>query len=1425
MGFTRLNRRNKHSLHLSGLAVISLFMLSGCGLFDPPQPLKKPVEEQPSKLPTQFQFKVSGLVDPQGTVRLTTQVDGIQGLGHGLLRIKLPKGAKIIHVGSPVGLSFAEGNVVFVTGQSSLTSVVDIKGLNPKTAIKIELIDVNSETQKLATMKAVSVRAQQVVKKTFASQKLSLEEGLQAMAIQGGIRAQGLKKIDLPQNIKKSWLEFEVGDVNRDQKVSFEDAMQLLKMLVGRVDLDEEQTFNANLKDDNRVDILDFIQLVRKGLMKVTRTSYPISNVHPKNLSINDESRIIAIRNSGTGNLRSEIISKPSWVEIKSIISGVHPKNKVYSVVTKAGTTVGTTGKIKIRTVRGIKSVKVTSSASKKPGVIVPVKFEVESNEAKGLQKIVNPYGSASIDDATVVTNVPADNALIVVGLDRQGEMVSMDALTQGVHETIQFNAQRSAVGLVLTAPEMFGVAGKIRASYAKEMSRHPRYNDLVNLIRSQGRIKQSNDELEIASEIASSLVEETMSKNNINKDKLELLLKELVELQNKRVISRMGVIDTQISTQAVECAMFEGKLLDLKQDGDKITVVNRMPFAVNIYVVPAEIDVSSFEDLKEDAVRRGYISPPVSNVGVGVVDYLSSGLGNRNADFSMADLKSRAAIKNLKSGAFEVYAVYSKYDAAANNTELGYVNAGVVNTLGVINNFLDILGLGFDGSKLEKISNHPAVLGLVAAFTVAINSGDLGVSLKSYQEAQKNGDSIEMAEQAGNIMTSLALFFKDRHEQLTAIGKALVGEAIESSYSATLDAVMKRAAKNVSKAVLSKVMAGANALYSIGSLSTYIGIFASENDAKNPSFSSGFVTEVGSEREGKGCFVPKPIPEEPDPPKTPPTDEEEPDLPKTPPTDEADPDKGRGHQDGSEDGGQGSSLPLPEDSGTASSFGDPHISTFEQQVYSFQAAGEFILAQSLDDSFEIQTRYSPLSGIDMSANAAVAMRVGLDKVSIYATEKNVPSLLINDEQVPLISGQSKNISLLSGGSVSYDGQETMVTWEDGSYLIADIRKNVMGRVSVTLSPSRRGRVTGLLGNFDGNVNNDFQVRDGEILSMPVATPDIYSVFGESWRIRPEESLFNYREGESTHIFTDRTFPKDYNGLSSLTVEQRKEAEKICKDAGVLSQSILAKCTVDVGISKNPDWAYFSAGADPNVTSVAIVPLADEMQVNSTKEFTGLFFGSQSIKDRNLHWSSTGGKIIELSGGEIQYIAPSVAGIYELKAISKADPNIQKSIKINVFEALSENKNSQLKLNWIDESKDLDMHFWYPNSTPYHIFYDRKSSPSYSNCMSAILRNDLQDNQEVIDFDFRKMHFEDGKYQVHIQNQTKIGTFKEIKAGLRIETSDETLKVVIPPSGQGHWWHVLNIDARTGKIEIVNTVGDKNEPYSDTDMGCYGGST
>ena len=36
--------------------------------------------------------------------------------------------------------------------------------------------------------------------------------------------------------------------------------------------------------------------------------------------------------------------------------------------------------------------------------------------------------------------------------------------------------------------------------------------------------------------------------------------------------------------------------------------------------------------------------------------------------------------------------------------------------------------------------------------------------------------------------------------------------------------------------------------------------------------------------------------------------------------------------------------------------WGDPHLVTFDRLAYDFQAVGEFILVQSLDDSLEIQT-------------------------------------------------------------------------------------------------------------------------------------------------------------------------------------------------------------------------------------------------------------------------------------------------------------------------------------------------------------------------------------------------------------------------------------------------------------------------------------
>ena len=61
----------------------------------------------------------------------------------------------------------------------------------------------------------------------------------------------------------------------------------------------------------------------------------------------------------------------------------------------------------------------------------------------------------------------------------------------------------------------------------------------------------------------------------------------------------------------------------------------------------------------------------------------------------------------------------------------------------------------------------------------------------------------------------------------------------------------------------------------------------------------------------------------------------------------------------------------------------------------------------------------------------------------------------------------------------------------------------------------------------------------------------LYRDFGDSWRIQPTESLFDYGTDQSTETFTDRRFPLRFLTLGSLLPAQLRSAEEVCHKAGV----------------------------------------------------------------------------------------------------------------------------------------------------------------------------------------------------------------------------------------------------------------------------------
>lgn len=176
--------------------------------------------------------------------------------------------------------------------------------------------------------------------------------------------------------------------------------------------------------------------------------------------------------------------------------------------------------------------------------------------------------------------------------------------------------------------------------------------------------------------------------------------------------------------------------------------------------------------------------------------------------------------------------------------------------------------------------------------------------------------------------------------------------------------------------------------------------------------------------------------------------------------------------------------------------------------------------------------------------------------------------------------------------------------------------------ITTTVSGSQPRQFTGLLGNLDGNPGDDLKTRSGKIipskssygkltqaLSNVLPTPipltqientffkQLYREFGNSWRIRQEESLFDYAPGQSTATFTDRSFPKAFLTLGSLLPAQIRSAEATCRKARV-EEILMEGCIFDVGMTGNAGFAK----AAVNALTKVVIDRAIDRAVNEVRD-------------------------------------------------------------------------------------------------------------------------------------------------------------------------------------------------------------------------------
>ena len=260
---------------------------------------------------------------------------------------------------------------------------------------------------------------------------------------------------------------------------------------------------------------------------------------------------------------------------------------------------------------------------------------------------------------------------------------------------------------------------------------------------------------------------------------------------------------------------------------------------------------------------------------------------------------------------------------------------------------------------------------------------------------------------------------------------------------------------------------------------------------------------------------------------------------------------------------------------GQGHGWGDVHLVTFDGKAYDFQAVGEFILVESLIDDFQVQTRQEPWgASTRVSVNTAFATTIdGLNVVY----DLDLPAgqeLSIDGTSVNLLSGQTLNLGnnqLQRQGNqytLTYAGPDGILSTADDDVVTAYDRGN---HININVDPAdyRSTLVQGLLGNGDGDLSNDFALRDGTDLGPNPSVQTIHTTFADSWRITQAESLFG------TPTFADPNFPSQFTSLANLAQEDPDavaQAFELARAAGIPEGPFLEGAVLDFVVTGDDNF-------------------------------------------------------------------------------------------------------------------------------------------------------------------------------------------------------------------------------------------------------------
>ncbi|XP_071941000.1 uncharacterized protein [Antedon mediterranea] len=236
--------------------------------------------------------------------------------------------------------------------------------------------------------------------------------------------------------------------------------------------------------------------------------------------------------------------------------------------------------------------------------------------------------------------------------------------------------------------------------------------------------------------------------------------------------------------------------------------------------------------------------------------------------------------------------------------------------------------------------------------------------------------------------------------------------------------------------------------------------------------------------------------------------------------------------------------------------FGDPHLETLDGLNFTFNGLGEYTLLDVDDGFIVLQGRTEK---VDDTLNATIftafsAQQAESTKFQIVLKGSSDFEVILNETDSinrtdittgPYVPPEDPNFSVQL--KIDDNNKEYIVALWSSKFAISVSPLFNMLEIVVSTPDRFMNKTIGLLGVWNGNTDDDFTYKNGDILPKDSSEQEIFD-YGETWRTTPETSLFYYTQGETWNTYNNVQFVPVFldDLMSSMEIGSQANFTDIC---------------------------------------------------------------------------------------------------------------------------------------------------------------------------------------------------------------------------------------------------------------------------------------